>query len=441
MTRTFTTPLTPSDYASLFDPLRGREIRGRIESITHHGDLINLTLTPGPGLPTTFRSGQFIGLGVLIDGRWQWRCFSITDAPRPHLTSLSLGIKPVPDGAVSTHVATNAKPGDIIRLTSPGGDFYLPQPVPDKLLFVTAGSGITPVMSMLRWLRQEYGAALSQPHSDNVSSANAFNSDANAPSSPTTSHANNPANNPATRPAVSPAKSPVPRPVTFPDVIHIHSQRSTEVPSPYGAELRQLSTQNPSYRLIHWNSEVRGRLNPHSIAGLVPDLDERERFACGPTQLLDAMTDAFPGTHVEHFHVATEGAATGGRIRFLASAGNTSRGSADSGRGFPASTNHATPTHPAAESCSNPDRGFPATTTCGAHTETDCDGSTTILEAAEACGVQLTHGCRMGICHTCTSTIKEGQAVDIRTGTTHREGERVRTCSAIPDGDIAIEQT
>ncbi|MGV0410023.1 flavin reductase family protein [Corynebacterium resistens] len=417
VTRTFTTPLTPSDYAGLFDPLRGREIRGRIQSITHHGDLINLTLTPGPGLPTTFHPGQFIGLGVLIDGRWQWRCFSITDAPRPHLASLSLGIKPVPDGAVSTHVATNAKPGDIIRLTSPGGDFFLPQPVPSKLLFVTAGSGITPVMSMLRWLRQEYGAVHWQPHTTDTFST------------PSTK-------NPAS-------------PTAFPDVIHIHSQRSAEVPAPYGAELRTLSAQNPSYQLIHWNSEARGRLTPQTIAELVPDLNDRERFVCGPTQLLDAMTDTFPGTRVEHFHVTTEGAATGGKIRFLGTSDSTNQANTHTERGKSTDTHHA-PSANTDLGASTKKARPPATGTRhaasanadrGAFTETDCDGSTTILEAAEACGVQLTHGCRMGICHTCTATIKDGQAVDIRTGNTHREGERVRTCSAIPHGDITIEQT
>ncbi|WP_273351732.1 flavin reductase family protein [Corynebacterium resistens] len=395
MTRTFTTPLTPSDYASLFDPLRGREIRGRIESITHHGDLINLTLTPGPGLPTTFRPGQFIGLGVLIDGRWQWRCFSITDAPRPHLTSLSLGIKPVPDGAVSTHVATNAKPGDIIRLTSPGGDFYLPQPVPDKLLFVTAGSGITPVMSMVRWLRQEYGTRSSNTLTSDKASTNSTGTDIRPSNVPTASSNNCPGVLATT-------------PSAFPDVIHIHSQRSTEVPAsdnaerhhmpgPYGIELRELADETPNYQIISWNSADRGRLTPQTIAELVPDINERERFACGPAPLLESLTKKFPGTHVEHFHAAkatSDSTTTGGTIHFPAE-----------------------------------------------HKETACDGATTILEAAEACGVQLTHGCRMGICHTCTATIKEGQAVDIRTGTTHREGERVRTCSAIPDGDIAIEQT
>ena len=69
-----------------------------------------------------------------------------------------------------------------------------------------------------------------------------------------------------------------------------------------------------------------------------------------------------------------------------------------------------------------------------------CDSSTSILEAAEGAGVGLTHGCRMGICHTCTATVLDGLVVDARTGQSHREGERVRTCCSIPDGDVRITQ-
>ena len=79
--RGFTTPLTPTDYATLFDPLRGREIRGRITSVEQHGPFTTLTIEPGPGMVGTFQAGQFIGLGLQIDGRWRWRCYSLTNPP------------------------------------------------------------------------------------------------------------------------------------------------------------------------------------------------------------------------------------------------------------------------------------------------------------------------------------------------------------------------
>src|SRR5699024_9312512 len=145
--KTLTTPLLPTDIAGLFNPLAGRELRGRLEAVSKHGELTTLKITPSRGTQLSFRPGQFIGLGVQIDGRWQWRCFSITNAPRPNLGSVTLGIKQVPDGAVSTHIATVARVGDIIRLSQPGGEFYLSHPVPNKLFFLTAGSGITPVIS------------------------------------------------------------------------------------------------------------------------------------------------------------------------------------------------------------------------------------------------------------------------------------------------------
>lgn len=335
----FTTPLNPVDYSGLFNPLHGREIRGRISEVKVHGDFTEISIVPGPGLPAKFHAGQFIGLGVHLNGRWQWRCFSLTNAPRRHGRTITLGIKSVPDGAVSSYMSTKAQPGDIVRLTAPGGDFYLPQPLPEKLLFITAGAGITPIMSMLRWLRQESSQG-------------------------------------------------------FPKLIHVHSESDGTAPAPYAEELHKLSSEQPNYHLVLWNSSERGHLNASTLQDLVADATTRERFACGPQGLLDSLTSEMPGTHVERFFTATEtGVSEGGVVEFK-----------------------------------------------NDHVRTECDSSTTILEAAEAAGVQLTHGCRMGICHTCVATVEEGNAVDIRTGATHGEGERVRTCSAIPSGDVCISQ-
>lgn len=158
--RRLTTPLSPSDYAGLFNPLQGREIRGRILSVVRDGGYTTLTIAPGPGMTRAFEAGQFIGLGLQIDGCWRWRCYSLTNAPlrsgHGRSRTLTVSVKPVPGGVVSGHLAEYATAGQIIRLSAPGGDFHLPSPLPEKLMFVTAGAGITPVMSMVRWLQQEH---------------------------------------------------------------------------------------------------------------------------------------------------------------------------------------------------------------------------------------------------------------------------------------------
>src|SRR5207302_6878090 len=60
--------------------------------------------------------------------------------------------KLVEDGKVSPYLFRRLRPGTIVRLGGVEGTFVLPDPLPARLLFVSAGSGITPIMSMLRSL-------------------------------------------------------------------------------------------------------------------------------------------------------------------------------------------------------------------------------------------------------------------------------------------------
>ena len=58
----------------------------------------------------------------------------------------------MPEGFLSTHLVGGVAPGTIVRLAAPQGNFVMPDPAPASVLFLTGGSGITPVMSMLRTL-------------------------------------------------------------------------------------------------------------------------------------------------------------------------------------------------------------------------------------------------------------------------------------------------
>lgn len=334
----FTTPLFPEDYAGMFNPLLGRELRGRVDAIERHGDFTTLHITPGPGISPHFHAGQFIGVGLQINGRFVWRSYSLTSAPGHKDRRFTISIKPVPDGMISEHVVHDIQPGQLIRLSAPAGDFYLPRPLPDKLAFITAGAGITPVISMLRWLEQE---------------------------------------NP---------------PAQWPDVVHVHSERAATPSAPYGEELADIAARVPSYTLIHWDSTVDGRITTEQIENMVPDIDERARFACGPGELLDAIVARWPDTATEKFFSPLDSAGTaGGTITF-------------GGTGVTAESN----------------------------------GTTTILEAGEAAGLHMVHGCRMGICRTCVSTVEAGVAVDLRDGKEYGEGEHVRTCVSVPSGQLTI---
>lgn len=240
------TPLLPDDYAKLIHPLwTRRELRGQIVSVRRQSaDTADIVLRPGPGVPSDFRPGQHIGIGVRVGGRFVWRSYSLTNAPRGAGGTLHITVKAQDDGRLSQHLVHHATPGSIVRLAAPAGDFHLPDPVPAKLLFITAGSGITPVISMLRGL------------------------DAAGEG--------------------------------FPDIIHLHSVHDDDGRL-FGPELEQLGARRPGYHLTVRRTSEEGRLDPASIPDRVPDLDERMAFACGPGPMLDALEDVIPDLRTERF--------------------------------------------------------------------------------------------------------------------------------------------
>ena len=113
---------------------------------------VTLILEPNQAF-TGFQAGQHINLTVEIDGRRRTRCYSPASAEdAPHI-ELTIGRHD--GGLVSTYLCDNARPGMVVGLDSVGGDFILPTERPTRILFVSGGSGITPVMSMLRTMRDE----------------------------------------------------------------------------------------------------------------------------------------------------------------------------------------------------------------------------------------------------------------------------------------------
>jgi ferredoxin-NADP reductase len=113
---------------------------------------VTLTLEPNRAF-TGFRAGQHINLTVEIDGRRRTRPYSPASAEgSPHI-ELTVGRHD--GGLVSNYLYEHARNGMVVGLDSVGGDFVLPTQRPRRILFVSGGSGITPVMSMLRTIRAE----------------------------------------------------------------------------------------------------------------------------------------------------------------------------------------------------------------------------------------------------------------------------------------------
>ncbi|WDZ82450.1 ferredoxin reductase [Micromonospora cathayae] len=257
-----TTPLLPDDYLDLVAPLRaGADLRGRIVAVRPETrDAATLVIRPGRDW-RGHTPGQYVRLGVDVDGVRQWRAYSLTSPPRPGNQQLTVTVKAIPDGKVSNHLVRRVRPGTIVQLDQAQGDFVLPATVPDRVLFVTAGSGITPVVGMLR------SGALAGA-----------------------------------------------------DVVVAHS-----APGPddviFGTELRDLAARG-AVRLVERHTDTDGLLDPAALGTLVPDHLDRQTWACGPIGLLDALEAHWAAggvadrLHTERFRPTVIAPGEGGEVTF-----------------------------------------------------------------------------------------------------------------------------
>jgi len=270
---TVTTPLLPADYLDMFAPLRsGATLRGRIEEVhPETADAATIVIRPGADW-AGHTPGQYVRIGIDVDGVRLWRAYSLTHGPRTD-GRISVTVKAVPDGVVSNHLVHDSRPGTLVHLEQAAGEFVLP-PAGTKLLFVTAGSGITPVIGMLR---------------------NLF-------------------------PVADSGVVRLPRSAGY-DITVVHVAPS-EPDSIFIANLRELDEAG-MIRLVARYDDVHGVLDVADLVDLVPDLHERTTFACGPAGLLDAL-EAHHGEHgipllTEQFRVATLATGEGGTVRFARS--------------------------------------------------------------------------------------------------------------------------
>ncbi len=270
--RSFTSPLLPDDYLELINPLWStRELRGRIERVERETpSAVTVLIKPGWEWEG-HRPGQYLRLGIEVDGVHHWRAYSLTSDPKRSDGYISITPKLVEGGKVSPFLFQRVRPGTIVRLGGVEGTFVLPEPLPRRLLFISAGSGITPIMSMLRSI--------------------------------------------AGRGRIE-------------DVVHVHCARTAEQVI-FARELHALRAGHPGYRLHERITAEQGRVTADQLESLCADWSQREAFVCGPAGLLEAMSerwkrDGDPARlHIEHFQPATavgDGArGLGGTIRFCSS--------------------------------------------------------------------------------------------------------------------------
>jgi len=269
--RSLFTPLLPDDYLELINPLWStQELRGRIERIEREtSDAVTVLIRPGYEW-MGHRPGQYLRIGVVVDGVHHWRAYSLTTDPGRPDGLIGITPKLVESGVVSPYLVRQARPGDIVRLGGVEGTFVLSDPPPRQLLFISAGSGITPIMSMLRSLDRDEALE---------------------------------------------------------DVVHIHSARSADGVI-FDEQLRDLDSRRRGYRPHLRITGEAGRVAPAHLDELCPDWRQRHAFVSGPGEMLDALTRHWeehgdPGLlEMERFQPVIGGGAVageGGSVRFITS--------------------------------------------------------------------------------------------------------------------------
>jgi ferredoxin-NADP reductase len=156
-----TAPHGVDRYLELVDPTwTVREVRAEVVAVRRQtSGTVTLVLRPNDAW-AGFSAGQHVVVGVDIDGVVHDRCFSLAGSPQDPSGRLELTVKANPRGRVSRHLVEHAAPGMVLRLSQAQGDFVLPAAAErtaagDHLVFISGGSGITPVLSMLRSLVDE----------------------------------------------------------------------------------------------------------------------------------------------------------------------------------------------------------------------------------------------------------------------------------------------
>lgn len=342
-------------YAEALSPrLRRRTSSGHVPATVvavqrPTADSVTLTIRP-LGRLDGFRAGQFVQLSVEVDGVRRVRCFSPAQSEHVEDGLIELTVKANADGVVSRYLYAHAEPGMALALSGPQGEFHLPEVRPERVVLISGGSGITPVLAMLRTLVDE-------AHIGRVTFLH---------------YARRPAEQVAAEElrAIADAHSNI-------DVLTVYT----------GSDARGLG-------------DADGHCTPTQLDALIPDLAEAQTWLCGPAALMQAVESIYAERgwsrrlHQERFGVAAGAVdeAAGGDVRFARS------------------------------------ERFVA------------NNGASLLEQAEAAGLRPKHGCRMGICSTCTCRKTAGIVRNLQTGELSSEAdEPIRICVSQPVGSVTVD--
>lgn len=341
-------PLDLDAYLSTLNPLWGLRVRGRIESIHRVGvDAASVRIRPGAGWQG-HRPGQFVTLGVDVDGVRHHRSFTLTSVPGE--PTIELTVQAAANGFVSRHLVFDARIGEVVQvLPAAGGVEIVDRSPTSPMLFVAGGSGITPTMAILRSLD---GSGIDI------------------------------------------------------DAVVLHHSASPDR-ALFTDELDRLAEVHERLQVVHVHDRSDGshRLDTTSLSERCPDWAARHAHVCGPESMLDAAAEIWDAAglterlHQERFH----------------------------------------PARPSRRAEPSDDDTSAVAWFQGSDVVTAAPSDTPLLEVAEAAGLTPAHGCRMGICRTCTTRLDSGCVRDLRDGREHGAGEHVQLCVTAAVGDVVVD--
>ena len=219
------------DSLRLLHPLLSlSEVRARVLEVRQEtGDCKTFILQTNALWQGGTLAGQFVQVQLEINGRRVQRVYSLSCAPDAR--HLAITVKRQPGGRVSNYLHEHIVPGSVLTLSQANGEFVLPAGLPDKILLLSAGSGITPVMAMLRDLQARgYAGSL--------------------------------------------------------QFVHVCRDAASLI---FAGELQAIAAQFPALRLhLHFTRE-HGAFSMTTLQHRVPDLASRATWLCGPQGLMDSV--------------------------------------------------------------------------------------------------------------------------------------------------------
>lgn len=360
-----------------------------------------------PPVLFNYKPGQFVNLAIEIDGKPVFRSYSISSSPtRPHHLSLTIKRVPapsnqldIPPGLVSNWVHDQLKVGDRVQLVGGAlGHFTCLPNLSPKLLLISAGSGITPMMSMSRWIQDTLADC---------------------------------------------------------DVVFLHSARTPE-DIIFRAELETIAAQLPNFRLAvtltqqplkHAWMGLTGRISSSLLHLVAPDLLERSVYVCGPEGFMEGMrslleTMKFPMQNYQEESFGRSKKTKPASREAASTSWRTDSETAIAHNGNGHQTKHLTITKPAPTQPA-PANAAPMVHFMKAERHLPVDDSTSLLELAEQEGIQIRHACRVGACGACKVRVHQGKVrydtpPTALTAADQQAGYAL-ACVAYPQGALAID--